>query len=159
MMSGDLWFLDASVFLKLLVMEPESAALIPHACQVADLFCVVKFANSAFDVVRRRVQNAVLGHRGYKHDPLYWARELLVLVSERIGEGDRRRLPPRASLKYEYPLMPLMLDDDGNSLPKTSLAGLFLRLIVGKSDRHHRRNTRDGSGYEERLRWYSTPVR
>ena len=44
---------------------------LPHAYQVADPFHVVRLANRCVDLVRRRVQNETLGHRGRKGDPLY----------------------------------------------------------------------------------------
>jgi transposase len=40
--------------------------MLPDAVQVADLFHVVKLANTALDECRRRVQNETLGHRGRK---------------------------------------------------------------------------------------------
>lgn len=42
-----------------------------HAIRVADPFHVVRLGNRCLDQVRRRVQNATLGHRGRKKDPLY----------------------------------------------------------------------------------------
>jgi len=57
-------------------------AVVPHAGLVADQFHVVKLANQALDEVRRRVQNATLGHRGRKHDPLFRSRRLLVMAEE-----------------------------------------------------------------------------
>ncbi|MCQ3805468.1 MAG: transposase [Acidimicrobiia bacterium] len=35
--------------------------VLPHACQVADPFHVVRLANRCVDLVRRRVQNETLG--------------------------------------------------------------------------------------------------
>ncbi len=67
-------------------------AAVPHACQVADPFHVVKLANDALDEVRRRVQNQTLGHRGRRHGPLYRARKLLVSASERVTDAGRVRL-------------------------------------------------------------------
>ena len=37
--------------------------VLPHACQVADPFHVVRLANRCVDLVRRRVKNETLGHR------------------------------------------------------------------------------------------------
>jgi len=51
---------------------------------VADCFHVVKLANAAIDGVRRRVQQATLGHRGRKHDPLYRIRRALLAGIERL---------------------------------------------------------------------------
>jgi transposase len=42
-----------------------------HATVVVDHFHAIKLANTMLDQVRRRTQQALLGHRGRKHDPLY----------------------------------------------------------------------------------------
>jgi transposase len=48
--------------------------MLPDAQQVADPFHVVRAANERLDEVRRRVQQQqVVGHRGRKADPLYYA--------------------------------------------------------------------------------------
>lgn len=65
---------------------------LPNATQVADPFHVVKLANTKLDLVRQRVQTEQLGHRGRKHDPLYRARKLLQIASERLPEDRRERL-------------------------------------------------------------------
>jgi transposase len=44
----------------------------------------VRLGNRAVDVVRRRVQNHTLGHRGRKGDPLYKIRKLLLKGTERL---------------------------------------------------------------------------
>ena len=64
-----------------------------HAIRVADPFHVVRVANRCLDKVRRRVQNATLGHRGRKRDPLYRIRKLMLTGTERLeGEGLERML-------------------------------------------------------------------
>jgi transposase len=64
-----------------------------HAIRVADPFHVVRIANRCLDQVRRRVQNATLGHRGRKHDPLYRIRKLMLTGTERLeGRGLERML-------------------------------------------------------------------
>lgn len=64
-----------------------------HAIRVADPFHVVRIANRTLDAVRRRVQNATLGHRGRKRDPLYRIRKLLLAGTERLdGTGVDRML-------------------------------------------------------------------
>jgi transposase len=64
-----------------------------HAIRVADPFHVVRVANRCLDMVRRRVQNATLGHRGRKRDPLFRIRKLLVTGAERLdGTGLDRML-------------------------------------------------------------------
>ena len=60
--------------------------MLPDAVQVADPFHLVKLAGEKLDLVRRRVQQETLGHRGHKHDPLYRARKLLVMAQERLDE-------------------------------------------------------------------------
>jgi len=69
-----------------------------HAIRVADPFHVVRLANRCLDQVRRRVQNATLGHRGRRRDPLYRIRKLMLTGAERLeGPGlDRMLLGIRA---------------------------------------------------------------
>ena len=67
---------------------------LPNATQVADPFHVVKLANLKLDLVRRRVQTEQLGHRGHKNDPLYRARKLLQIASERHRSQGPPRAPP-----------------------------------------------------------------
>ncbi len=43
--------------------------MVPNAVQVADLFHVVKLANTKLDECRRRVQNETMGHRGHRPIP------------------------------------------------------------------------------------------
>jgi transposase len=66
--------------------------MLPHAVQVADPFHLVRLAGQKLDEVRRRVQNETLGHRGRKDDPLYRARKLLVLASERLDDTAHGKL-------------------------------------------------------------------
>ena len=63
-----------------------SALVVPlgHATEVVDHFHAIKLANTVVDEVRRRVQQAVLGHRGRKHDPLYRIRKLLLTAAEQL---------------------------------------------------------------------------
>jgi transposase len=63
-----------------------------HVVQVADPFHLVRLANDKLDECRRRVQNETLGHRGRKDDPLYRARKLLVMASERVDDGGRTKM-------------------------------------------------------------------
>lgn len=50
---------------------------VPDAVAVMDPFHVVRLAGDALDQCRRRVQLAIHGHRGFKHDPLYQSRRTL----------------------------------------------------------------------------------
>jgi transposase len=54
-----------------------------HATVVVDHFHAVRLANAVVDQVRRRAQQATLGHRGRTHDPLYRIRKLLLTAAER----------------------------------------------------------------------------
>ncbi len=55
---------------------------------VVDHFHAIRLANTVVDQVRRRVQQATLGHRGRKRDPLYRIRKLLLTAAEQLtGQG------------------------------------------------------------------------
>ncbi len=45
-----------------------------------------------FSLMRRRVQNETLGHRGRKADPLYRIRKLLLSADERLDEAGHHRM-------------------------------------------------------------------
>jgi len=66
--------------------------MLPDAVQIADPFHLIRLANQKLDECRRRVQNATLGHRGRKSDPLYRARRLLTKADERLQESGRTKL-------------------------------------------------------------------
>jgi transposase len=80
-----------------------SALLIPlgHATVVVDHFHAIRLANTVVDQVRRRVQQATLGHRGRKQDPLYRIRKLLLTAHEQLTQRGRVRL--RAGLAVGDP--------------------------------------------------------
>jgi transposase len=59
---------------------------------VVDHFHAIRLANQAIDDVRRRVQQATLGHRGRKHDPLYRIRRTLLVAHDRLTETQRDRV-------------------------------------------------------------------
>jgi len=63
-----------------------------HATVVVDHFHAIKLANTVVDQVRRRTQQALLGHRGRKHDPLYRIRKLLLRAAEQLTSRGRARL-------------------------------------------------------------------
>jgi hypothetical protein len=63
-----------------------------HARVVVDHFHAIKLANTVVDQVRRRTQQALLGHRGRKHDPLYRIRKLLLRAAEQLTSRGRARL-------------------------------------------------------------------
>lgn len=65
---------------------------LPDAQTVMDPFHVVKLAGDALDDARRRVQQATLGRRGRKQDPLYQARRVLLTGKEFLTERQQARL-------------------------------------------------------------------
>ena len=62
------------------------------ATSVLDAFHVVKLGGQAVDEVRRRVQQAIHGHRGRKDDPLYGIQNLLRCAAERLTDRQQARL-------------------------------------------------------------------
>jgi transposase len=72
-----------------------------HATVVVDHFHAVRLANTVVDQVRRRTQQATLGHRGRKRDPLYRIRKLLLTAAEQLTQHGRVRL--RAGLAVGDP--------------------------------------------------------
>jgi transposase len=71
-----------------------SALVVPlgHARVVVDHFHAVRLANVVVDQTRRRTQQATLGHRGRKRDPLYRIRKLLLTAAEQLTGRGRVRL-------------------------------------------------------------------
>jgi Transposase len=63
-----------------------------HARVVVDHFHAIRLANTVVDQVRRRTQQATLGHRGHKPDPLYRIRKLLLTAAEQLTSRGRTRL-------------------------------------------------------------------
>jgi transposase len=59
---------------------------------VVDPFHVVRLANQAVTRCRQRVQQAQLAHRGWKGDPVFGIRKLLLCGAERIDEAGWARL-------------------------------------------------------------------
>lgn len=62
------------------------------AVVVVDPFHVVRLANQAVTKCRQRVQQETLEHRGWKGDPLYDIRKLLLLGAERVDDAGWARL-------------------------------------------------------------------
>ncbi len=59
---------------------------------MVDRFHAVRLGNRMVDDVRRRVQQATVGHRGRREDPLYRARRLLASAADRLDDrGWQRR--------------------------------------------------------------------
>jgi transposase len=63
-----------------------------HATVVVDHFHAVRLANAVVDQVRPRTQQATLGHRGRKHDPLDRIRKLLLTAAEQLTQRGQVRL-------------------------------------------------------------------
>ncbi len=66
--------------------------LLSDVTVVVDGFHIVRLANQALTKCRRRVQQNTLGHRGWKGDPLYESRKLLLMAAERLDEPGWGRL-------------------------------------------------------------------
>jgi transposase len=71
---------------------------------VVDPFHIVRLANAAVTRARQRVQQATLEHRGWKGDPLYDIRKLLLLGAE--PSPARTAGPPSARGSCSPPLRP-----------------------------------------------------
>ena len=65
---------------------------LPDAVTVMDPFHAVRLAGDALDECRRRVQQAIHGHRGRKGDPLYSARRTLHTGADLLTEKQQTRL-------------------------------------------------------------------
>jgi transposase len=99
-----------------------------HATVVVDHFHAVRLANTVVDQVRRRTQQATLGHRGRKHDPLYRIRKLLLAAAEQLTSRGRARL--RAGLAAADPTGEVAAAWQGKEL---------LRGVYAASDPAHAR--------------------
>jgi hypothetical protein len=69
-----------------------TAEELPDAVPVMDPFHVVRLAAQALDECRRRVQQAIHGHRGRKGDPLYAARRTLHTGADLLTDKQKDRL-------------------------------------------------------------------
>jgi transposase len=69
-----------------------TAEELPDAVPVMDPFHVVRLAGDALDRCRRRVQQAVHGHRGHAADPLYRARRTLHTGADLLTDKQQQRL-------------------------------------------------------------------
>jgi Transposase len=63
-----------------------------HARVVVDHVHAIRLANTVVDQVRRRAQQATLGHWGRKPDPLYRIRKLLLTAAEQLTQRGQVRL-------------------------------------------------------------------
>ncbi|WP_454294181.1 ISL3 family transposase [Salana multivorans] len=69
-----------------------AAEELPTATAVMDPFHVTRLAGEALDECRRRVQQAIYGHRGRKGDPLYAARRTLSTGADLLTDKQTDRL-------------------------------------------------------------------
>ena len=69
-----------------------AAEELPTAVAVMDPFHVARLASEALDECRRRVQQAIHGHRGRKGDPLYGARRTLSTGDDLLTDKQTARL-------------------------------------------------------------------
>jgi transposase len=67
-------------------------AQLGHATVVVDHFHTIRLANLVVEQVRRRTQQATLGHRGRTRDPLYRIRKLLICGAEQLTQHGWVRL-------------------------------------------------------------------
>jgi transposase len=95
---------------------------------VVDHFHTIRLANTVVDQVRRRTQQATLGHRGRKPDPLYRIRKLLLTAAEQLTQRGRVRL--RAGLAVGDPTGEVAVAWQGKEL---------LRAVYAASDLAHAR--------------------
>lgn len=65
---------------------------LPDAVTLMDPFHVARLAGDALDECRRRVQQAIHGHRGRKNDPLYSARRTLHTGADLLTDKQKDRL-------------------------------------------------------------------
>jgi transposase len=107
-----------------------SALVVPlgHVTVVVDHFHAVRLANAVVDQVRRRTQQATLGHRGRKRDPLYRIRKLLLAAAEQLTSRGRARL--RAGLAVGDPTGEVAVAWQGKEL---------LRAVYAAGDLAHAR--------------------
>jgi transposase len=96
------------------------AAPLGHATVVVDHFHAIRLANTVVDQVRRRTQQATLGHRGRKPDPLHRIRKLLLTAAEQLTQRGRSRL--RAGLVAGDPAGEVAAAWQGKELLRTVYA-------------------------------------
>jgi transposase len=115
-----------------------SALVVPlgHATVVVDHFHAIRLANAVVDQVRRRVQQATLGHRGRKHDPLYRIRKLLLTAQEQLTRRGWVRL--RAGLAAGDPTGEVAAAWQGKELLRAIYAAVAMPAARAALDRFYR---------------------
>jgi transposase len=114
-----------------------------HATVVVDHFHAVRLANMVVDQVRRRVQQATLGHRGRRHDPLYRIRKLLLTAAEQLTQRGQVRL--RAGLSAGDPTGEVAAAWQGKELLRAVYAAVGPAAAHAALDRFYRWQTASGS--------------
>jgi transposase len=116
-----------------------------HATVVVDHFHAIRLANTVVDQVRRRTQQATLGHRGRKRDPLYRIRKLLLTAAEQLTQRGRARL--RAGLAAGDPTGEVAAAWQGKELLRAVYAAAGTAAARAALDRLYRWS--DGVGVAE----------
>jgi transposase len=107
-----------------------------HATVVVDHFHAVKLANAVVDQTRRRTQQAILGHRGRKQDPLYRIRKLLLTAAEELTERGWVRL--RAGLAVGDPTGEVAAAWQGKELLRAVYAAVGMPAARAALERFYR---------------------
>jgi transposase len=107
-----------------------------HATVVVDHFHAIRLANTVVDQVRRRTQQATLGHRGRKRDPLYRIRKLLLTAAEQLTGRGRARL--RAGLAAGDPAGEVAAAWQGKELLRAVYAAAGTAAARAALDRFYR---------------------
>jgi transposase len=115
-----------------------SALVVPlgHARVVVDHFHAVRLANVVVDQTRRRTQQATLGHRGRKRDPLYRIRKLLLTAAEQLTQRGRVRL--RAGLAAGDPAGEVAAAWQGKELLRAVYRAVGMPAARAALDRFYR---------------------
>jgi transposase len=116
-----------------------------HARVVVDHFHAIKLANAVVDQVRRRTQQATLGHRGRKQDPLYRIRKLLLTAAEQLTSRGWVRL--RAGLAAGDPGGEVAAAWQGKELLRAVYAAVGMPAARAALERFYR--WADGVGVAE----------
>jgi transposase len=101
-----------------------------------DHFHAVRLANAVVDQGRRRTQQATLGHRGRKRDPLYRIRKLLLAAAEQLTQRGRARL--RAGLAAGDPTGEVAAAWQGKELLRAVYAAVDTAAARAALDRFYR---------------------
>jgi transposase len=115
-----------------------------YARVVVDHFHAIKLANTVVDQVRR-IQQATLGHRGRKPDPLYRIRKLLLTAAEQLTSRGWVRL--RAGLTAGDPTGEVAAAWQGKELLRAVYAAVGLPAARAALERFYR--WADGVGVAE----------